>query len=66
MSDLIRTPQIFDSKECLSLSPESKSKNLKTRAAHIGDNLTIRRALPHHEKETIGAWCFLDHFGPLD
>ncbi len=63
MSDLIKTPEIMDSKECLANLVQRK---LPTRVAHIGDNLTIRRALPHRDKKTIGAWCFLDHFGPLD
>jgi redox-sensitive bicupin YhaK (pirin superfamily) len=66
MSDLIKTPEILNSKECLALSPKSNSQQMKTRHAQIGDNLTILRALPHRERKTIGAWCFLDHFGPLD
>ncbi len=66
MSDLIKTPQIFNSKECLALSPKTNSQKLKIHTAQVGDNITIRRALPHHDRKTIGAWCFLDHFGPLD
>lgn len=65
MSDLIKTPEIFDSKECLKLS-KTNSQKIKTRLAHVGDQITIRRALPHADRKTIGAWCFLDHFGPLD
>ena len=26
--------------------------------------LVVRRTLPHKEVRTIGAWCFVDHFGP--
>ncbi|MEH3033011.1 MAG: pirin family protein [Aeromicrobium erythreum] len=26
--------------------------------------LTVHRTLPHRELPTIGAWCFVDHFGP--
>ncbi|HSW70733.1 MAG TPA: pirin family protein [Gammaproteobacteria bacterium] len=66
MSDLIETPLVFDSKECLALAAESKTQKIKTRTAQVGDNITIRRALPHRDRKTIGAWCFLDHFGPLD
>lgn len=65
MSDLIKTPEIFDSKECLALSQKSLGQKIATRAAQVGDGLTIRRALPHRDRKTIGAWCFLDHFGPL-
>lgn len=66
MSDLIETPKILNSKESLALSPKCVSQKIKTRTALVGDNITIRRALPHHDRKTIGAWCFLDHFGPLD
>jgi hypothetical protein len=66
MSDLIETPKILDSKECLELSPKCNSQKIQTRTAIVGDDITIRRALPHRDRKTIGAWCFLDHFGPLD
>jgi redox-sensitive bicupin YhaK (pirin superfamily) len=26
--------------------------------------LLVRRTLPHRQVRTIGAWCFVDHFGP--
>lgn len=66
MSDLLKTPQIFDSKECVELSSKTKSQRLETHTALVGDHIKIRRALPHSDRKTIGAWCFLDHFGPLD
>jgi hypothetical protein len=31
--------------------------------ALVGDTV-VRRALPRHERRTVGAWCFADHFGP--
>jgi len=62
MSDLIKTPKILDSKECLALSSKCISQKIKTRKALVGDNITIRRALPNDDRKTIGAWCFLDHF----
>ncbi len=66
MSDLIETPKILNSNECLTLPPTCNSQKMKTRKALVGDNIPIRRALPHADRKTIGAWCFLDHFGPLD
>ena len=27
--------------------------------------MTVRRTLPRRERSLIGAWCFLDHYGPL-
>jgi redox-sensitive bicupin YhaK (pirin superfamily) len=28
--------------------------------------MLVRRTLPHRDIRTIGAWCFVDHFGPTD
>lgn len=66
MSDLLKTPQILNSKDCLALAAKTTSQKIQTRKAEIGEGLTIRRALPHRDRKTIGAWCFMDHFGPLD
>lgn len=40
-------------------------RQLDTRDSELGTGLTIRRALPNRHKRLVGAWCFLDHFGPL-
>lgn len=34
-----------------------------SRTATVGD-AQVRRALPQRTRRTIGAWCFVDHFGP--
>ena len=26
--------------------------------------MTVRRTLPNRQRSTIGAWCFVDHYGP--
>lgn len=41
-------------------------ERIETRIAEIGGGLIIRRALPNRRRRTVGAWCFLDHAGPLD
>jgi redox-sensitive bicupin YhaK (pirin superfamily) len=28
--------------------------------------MLVRRTLPHRERRTVGAWCFVDHYGPDD
>jgi quercetin 2,3-dioxygenase len=28
-------------------------------------SLTVRRALPRRARRTVGAWCFVDHMGPV-
>jgi quercetin 2,3-dioxygenase len=37
---------------------------LEARKAAIGDGTEVRRLLPQRQLRTIGAWCFLDHYGP--
>lgn len=43
----------------------SSIERLATRDTIIGENLPIRRALPNKARRMIGAWCFLDHAGPV-
>jgi redox-sensitive bicupin YhaK (pirin superfamily) len=35
-----------------------------SREAEVG-GLPVRRALPRAQRRTVGAWCFIDHFGPV-
>jgi redox-sensitive bicupin YhaK (pirin superfamily) len=39
---------------------------LEARKAAVGDGTEVRRLLPQRTLRTIGAWCFLDHYGPDD
>jgi redox-sensitive bicupin YhaK (pirin superfamily) len=39
---------------------------LPARVTELGEGLTIRRALPTRGRRLVGAWCFLDHVGPLE
>jgi redox-sensitive bicupin YhaK (pirin superfamily) len=36
---------------------------LEPREAHVGA-MTVQRALPRRTRRTVGAWCFVDLFGP--
>lgn len=52
-------------------SDEVKSAEAKTLDPRIVKLTTrtgvdVRRTLPHKELRTIGAWCFVDHFGPTN
>lgn len=49
---------------CQSSPCEDTIEVLESRVATVGERLTIRRALPLAKRRMIGAWCFLDHFGP--
>ena len=36
---------------------------IEARKTVIGDGTEVRRLLPQRTLRTIGAWCFLDHYG---
>lgn len=36
-----------------------------SRSSIVGEDTQIRRALPNRERRLVGAWCFLDHLGPV-
>ena len=44
----------------------STTQRLVGKPTVLGDGMTITRTLPSARRRTIGAWCFLDHFGPID
>ena len=37
---------------------------MEARESVVG-SMTVRRSLPKSRRRTVGAWCFVDHFGPL-
>jgi redox-sensitive bicupin YhaK (pirin superfamily) len=39
---------------------------IQPRSADLGDGMLVRRTLPNRQQRMIGAWCFLDHAGPVD
>jgi len=46
--------------------PENNDLELTAaRNAVVGD-LTVRRMLPLRLRRSVGAWCFVDHYGPTD
>jgi redox-sensitive bicupin YhaK (pirin superfamily) len=36
----------------------------RAREARVGD-MTVRRLLPLRRRRSVGAWCFVDHYGPM-
>jgi quercetin 2,3-dioxygenase len=38
---------------------------LPAHEAIVGSGMQVRRALPHRLRRRVGAWCFLDHYGPV-
>ena len=45
--------------------PGPEVELLTGREAQVG-SLTVRRVLPRRPRRTVGAWCFLDHMGPVE
>jgi redox-sensitive bicupin YhaK (pirin superfamily) len=39
---------------------------LEPREVLLGPRQEVRRVLPNKERRMIGAWCFVDHYGPED
>ncbi|MFI0355622.1 pirin family protein [Actinomadura sp. 9N407] len=39
---------------------------LKHRAVPLGESTMVRRLLPSLGRRMVGAWCFVDHYGPDD
>jgi len=37
----------------------------EAREGHVG-TITVRRMLPLRTRRSVGAWCFIDHYGPMD
>ncbi|PKM22706.1 MAG: hypothetical protein CVV10_02965 [Gammaproteobacteria bacterium HGW-Gammaproteobacteria-14] len=54
------------SDDCPARPEKPVTQRLPARVTVLGENMTIRRALPHQQRRMIGAWCFLDHAGPVD
>lgn len=38
---------------------------IEARSADLGDGMLVRRSLPSRQQRMVGAWCFLDHAGPI-
>ncbi|MCK5874940.1 MAG: pirin family protein [Alcanivoracaceae bacterium] len=66
MSTVLPGNEVSASAECPNRNAEDVLLRLPARVATLGEGMTIRRALPNQGKRMIGAWCFLDHAGPVD
>jgi redox-sensitive bicupin YhaK (pirin superfamily) len=74
VSNLERAPQPITIESGAATAPGAPSTPgivravdiLEARKAAIGDGTEVRRLLPQKALRTIGAWCFLDHYGPDD
>ena len=47
------------------MSLQPNIERIAPKASQLGEGLTIQRALPTRQRRMVGAWCFLDHIGPM-
>lgn len=66
MSNLERAPTVTATEECEVAASEPIRELLQAREVDLGEGTRVRRLLPKRQRATIGAWCFVDHFGPLE
>ncbi|GAA1242405.1 pirin family protein [Prauserella halophila] len=64
MSNLEATPEELT---CTS-APNDRGRVLEPRSVPLGGPraMAVRRTLPQRAQSFIGAWCFVDHYGPDD
>jgi quercetin 2,3-dioxygenase len=43
---------------------EDGAQVTEARIARVGD-ITVRRLMPLRARRSVGAWCFVDHYGPM-
>ncbi|MFF3670965.1 pirin family protein [Microtetraspora malaysiensis] len=58
------TPEAYECEEATAAEPESVL--LAGHDVPLGRYTTVRRLLPQRPRRMVGAWCFVDHFGPDD
>jgi redox-sensitive bicupin YhaK (pirin superfamily) len=46
--------------------PQPTLEVLSPRPVLLGPRQEVRRVLPNKDRRMIGAWCFVDHYGPED
>jgi redox-sensitive bicupin YhaK (pirin superfamily) len=56
--------QLYRGTVAAALEPESVL--LPGHDVPLGRYTTVRRLLPQRQRRMVGAWCFVDHFGPED
>ncbi len=66
MSDLVQDREESRSGDCPPCPGRPVLERIDARQAEIGKGFVVRRAVPTRARRMIGAWCFLDHAGPVD
>lgn len=66
MSSVMEQDQLSVSTDCPECPGRPVAERIPSRESRLGEGLLIRRALPSKQRRMVGAWCFLDHAGPME
>ena len=66
MSDLVQDKSASRASDCPPCPGKPVLERIDARQAEIGKGFIVRRAVPTRARRMIGAWCFLDHAGPVE
>ena len=66
MSNVASQEQVSVSTDCPECPGRPVAERIAVRESRLGEGLLIRRALPSKQRRMVGAWCFLDHAGPME
>jgi quercetin 2,3-dioxygenase len=66
MSNLDRTPSLTQCGGLADVAPRPVHQIFEGREVALGESTVVRRLLPNLGRRLVGAWCFVDHYGPED
>lgn len=66
MSNLDRTPTLSHCGGLAEVAPRPVRQVFEGREVALGESSVVRRLLPNLGRRLVGAWCFVDHYGPDD
>lgn len=66
MSNLDRTPALSTCGGRAGVAAEPVRDLIPGRVVQLGESTRVRRLLPTLGRRMVGAWCFIDHYGPDD
>lgn len=66
MSNLDRAPAVTARGGLQEVSAAPVREVLTAKIVDLGESTQVRRLLPNIHRRMVGAWCFVDHYGPDD
>jgi hypothetical protein len=66
MSNLDRAPDFTVSRGRTRITADPVHELYAGREVALGESTVVRRLLPNLGRRLVGAWCFIDHYGPDD